>query len=99
MSVEQVKEFYEQVSEDEDLQSEFEGLESEEAVVEKTVALGSEHGFEFNAEDVKNALKQARAEAEELDDADLEDVAGGSSACAGGCLVFMDVSTMKTWST
>lgn len=91
MSVEQVKKFYEQIQEEEDLQSEFEGPETEEALVEKAVALGSEHGFEFSAEDVKTVMEQARAEAEELDEAELEDVAGGLPSNAGvaeyGCVL------------
>ena len=78
MSVEQLKKFYQQVSEDEDLQSEFEGLETMEDVMEKTVALGAEHGFEFSAEDVKTVMEQASTQAEELDEAELDDVAGGA---------------------
>lgn len=89
MSVEQLKKFYDQVSEDEDLQSQFEGLESEEAVVEKVVELGAEHDFEFSAEDVKSSVEQASAEVKELNESELEDVAGGRIRPPANCAGFI----------
>ena len=85
MSKENIALFYEKVKDDQGLQEIIKGLagKSQEEVIGAVVKLGGENGFHFTAEDLKAYAEEKAAEhnqSGELDDSQLEAVAGGGSA-------------------
>lgn len=82
MSRESVKLFFEKVREDEDLQGKMKELYSENQLrlQESIIKLGAESGCNFSAEDMQQLAQETAVmmqKNEELDDAQLEEVAGG----------------------
>jgi len=78
MSVENVKAFFEKVSEDEVLQEKLKALpEREEAIYADLVQIASGAGFEFTTADIRKARVEA---IRELSAEELEKVAGGAQA-------------------
>ena len=71
MSKERLEQFMNQVAESEELQARI----GEEIDGDALIALGAEHGFEFNTEE----LNELSSEPTELTDDDLDSVAGGFS--------------------
>ena len=69
MSKESLEQFMNQVAESEELQAKI----GEEIDGDALIALGTEHGFEFNTEE----LNELSSEPTELTDDDLDSVAGG----------------------
>ena len=69
MSKESLEQFINQVAESEELQAKI----GEEIDGDALIALGTEHGFEFNTEE----LNKLSSEPTELTDDDLDSVAGG----------------------
>jgi len=69
MSKERLEQFMNQVAESEELQARI----GEEIDGDALIALGAEHGFEFNTEE----LNELSSEPTELTDDDLDSVAGG----------------------
>ena len=69
MSKENLEKFMQKVGESEELQSTI----GEEIDGDALIALGAEHGFEFNTEE----LNELSSEPTELTDDDLDSVAGG----------------------
>ncbi len=69
MSKESLEQFMNQVAESEELQARI----GEEIDGDALIALGAEHGFEFNTEE----LNELSSEPTELTDDDLDSVAGG----------------------
>mgnify|MGYP003321505980 CR=1 FL=1 len=69
MSKESLEQFINQVAESEELQAKI----GEEIDGDALIALGAEHGFEFNTEE----LNELSSEPTELTDDDLDSVAGG----------------------
>ena len=69
MSKESLEQFINQVAESEELQAKI----GEEIDGDALIALGTEHGFEFNTEE----LNELSSEPTELTDDDLDPVAGG----------------------
>ena len=65
MSKENLDQFIQKVTDDEQLQSRI----GEEIDIDSLIALGAEHGCEFNVDDL--------AEHAELSDEELEDISGG----------------------
>ncbi len=83
MSVTDAKQLYEKVSVDEDLRDQFAELNTEEEVVSKAMILGEELGLDVTADDVKAVLEQNEGSSGELDEAELEAVAGGAQSSSG----------------
>lgn len=85
MSTDQAQSFIEELEKDESLQNEMKsfiqrGNDSEldaEEILQKIINFASDHGYEFTAEDYKNAVGNRQEQESELSDADLEQVAGG----------------------
>lgn len=77
MSLEDAKQLYEAIAEDESLQSEFEGLESRDEVIEKMLDIGENRGFDAGRSDVEELMEELADQAGELDEEELENVAGG----------------------
>ena len=78
--MEKVKKFYEKAMADVNLQDKlkgFKGLEKEKAI-EAIIALAKENGFEFSKED-HLAFSNVQKGAGELNEADLDAVAGGGA--------------------
>ena len=69
MSQQSLEQFLEKVAQSEELQSQI----GEEIDGDALIALGAEHGFEFNTEE----LNELSSEPTELTDDDLDSVAGG----------------------
>lgn len=84
MSSENIALFYEKVEQDDRLQEQVASMIKEEQskLNEQVVNIASENGFTFSNEDVQQFIKQSlhshRADGE-LDDGELEHVAGGSA--------------------
>lgn len=77
MSVEDARELYEAIGEDESLQSGFEELETQEEIIERTLEVAENQGFDVGRADVETLLQEIAEEAGELDESELENVAGG----------------------
>ncbi len=82
MSIENVNQFYQVVLQDSALQQRFQFAPDEESLVKMAVELGQQHGYDFTAEEVIQAIALAQPPAEttgmvELADEQLEAVAGG----------------------
>ncbi len=85
MSLDDARELYETISENEDLQEEFEGLASEDEVIDKALEIAGNREIDVSREDVESLLKELAEKAEEMDEEELEEVAGGDSERAGEC--------------
>ena len=70
MSQQSLEQFLEKVAQSEELQTQI----GEEINGDALIALGAEHGFEFNTEE----LNELSSEPTELTDDDLDSVAGGT---------------------
>ncbi|RUT03923.1 hypothetical protein DSM106972_048370 [Dulcicalothrix desertica PCC 7102] len=82
MSIENVNQFYQVVSQDPELQLQFQFATDEENLVNMAVELGQQHGYSFTKEEVIQAIALAQPFTEttgmvELADEQLEAVAGG----------------------
>lgn len=82
MALEDAKQLYEAIAEDESLQSEFEGLESQDEVIDKALEMAESQDVDVSRSDIEALMKELADQAEELDDEELEEVAGGF---ARGC--------------
>ena len=89
MSIEAVNQFLQKVTEDEKLQEELaQALESEDNDRAAAVELGVKYGYEFTPDEIGQEIQnrqsefQVRQEAGELNDEELEAVAGGESVIA-----------------
>jgi predicted ribosomally synthesized peptide with nif11-like leader len=76
MSRNDVASFVESVANDPDLQSEWNEISSD---APRLVALAARQGFEVTEDELKEFLVEARSGDSELDDGELESVAGGLS--------------------
>lgn len=84
MSIENVNQFYQVVSQDPALQLQFQFAADEESLVKMAVELGQQHGYSFTSEEVIQAIALAQPPNKttgmvELADEQLEAVAGGCS--------------------
>jgi len=89
MSIEAVNQFLQKVTEDEKLQEELaQVLELEDNDRAAAVELGAKYGYEFTADEIGQEIQnrqsefQIRKEAGELNDEELEAVAGGEAVIA-----------------
>jgi predicted ribosomally synthesized peptide with nif11-like leader len=87
MSIENVNQFYQVVSQDPALQLQFQFATDEEKLVNMAVELGQQHGYSFTSEEVIQAIALAHPATEttgmvELADEQLEAVAGGKGESA-----------------
>ena len=85
MSIEQVNQFYQVVSQDPALQLQFQLATDEEGLATMAVEVGQQHGYSFTVEEVMQAIALAQPPAQttgmvELADEQLEAVAGGKGA-------------------
>ena len=85
MSIEQVNQFYQVVSQDPALQLQFQLATDEESLATMAVEVGQQHGYSFTVEEVMQAIALAQPPAEttgmvELADEQLEAVAGGKGS-------------------
>lgn len=85
MSVEDARELYEAIGEDESLQSRFEELESEEEVIDTMLVIGENREIDASRSDVAALFEELADKAEQLDEEELEKMAGGNSEYATGC--------------
>ncbi len=85
MSLEDARELHDTIRENENLQKQFKGLESEAEVIDKALEVADAQGINVSREDIEALLKELTEKAEGMDEAELEDVAGGDSARAGYC--------------
>lgn len=100
MSKENVKLFLQKVSEDVQLQQKVKGLyaENQENIQESIVKLGIENGYDFSKEDMQQLAQETAAALQqngELDDAQLEAVAGGRGFGVGD-LIFISIMSLGT---
>lgn len=78
MSVEEARKLYRVIGEDESLQKEFSGLTSEDELADKALQLAEEKNLEVSREDIQTLLEELSEESVELDEEELENVAGGA---------------------
>ncbi len=109
MSIETVNQFLQKVTEDEKLQEELaQALESEDNDRAAAVELGGKYGYEFTPDEIGQEIQnrqsefQTRKEAGELNDEELEAVAGGeaviaTAAIAGGATVAAALIGKAKW--
>ncbi len=81
MSLDEAKKLYDLIDENEDLQEEFKGLESKEEVIGKALEVANNKEFDVSREDVEKLLENLAEPTGELDEEELEEVAGGYSSC------------------
>jgi predicted ribosomally synthesized peptide with nif11-like leader len=86
MSVESVNQFYQQVIQEPALRQQFQAAPDRESLANLAVEVGQQKGYNFTAEEVKQALtaQSVISEAGELSDQQLETVAGGSGKGGNG---------------
>lgn len=81
MSVENLQLFLEKLQEDTNLQNKMQQLniKNDLDLQRDFIELGKEHGFEFNAEDLEQLVREKvpLQQGTELDETELEDVSGG----------------------
>jgi predicted ribosomally synthesized peptide with nif11-like leader len=109
MSIEAVNQFLQKVTEDEKLQEELaQVLELEDNDRAAAVELGAKYGYEFTTDEIGQEIQnrqsefQIRQEAGELNDEELEAVAGGeaviaTAAIAAGGLVTVEMTKKIKW--
>src|SRR5690625_5218221 len=85
MSIENVKNFFEKLQDDKELQNEltsiYKGKQRE--IKTKIVKIGSEVGYEFSEADFHEMIEEitdSMQQSEQLDDNQLEEIAGGNEA-------------------
>ncbi len=86
MSLDDARELYDTIRENENLQEQFKGLESEAEVIDKALEVADTQGVDVSREDIEALLNKLTEQAEEMDEEELEDVAGGDSASARNCV-------------
>ncbi len=77
MSMEEAKKLYETIAEDEELQKELKKLESEEELFKGMLEIARQKGFEVTQSEIKDYIQQLSEKASEMDEEELEKVAGG----------------------
>lgn len=95
MSIDNVKMFFKKIGEDQELLDKVKGLhdEHQENLRASLVKLGADAGYPFDTEDLERFRQEIMADTglnEELDDAQLEAVAGGSEEL----WIFISVTTL-----
>lgn len=83
MSVDDAKRLYEAIAEDQDLQAEFEGLETREDVLAKWLEIADREGINADQSDVEALVEELAEDPDQLDQEQLEEVAGGRSTGDG----------------
>lgn len=75
-----LEQFKQQVLQDPTLSEQFKAASSPDEFVNLAVQLGQQLGYSFTAEDIQTALSEqsAAGQTQELDDSQLEAIAGGS---------------------
>jgi predicted ribosomally synthesized peptide with nif11-like leader len=88
MSIQAANDFVAKVRSDVELQQKLDAIGMNN--LQNIVNLGLESGFEFTAEEFQQAAAQTWSDsAEELDEADLEAIAGGgTTSAAGACFTY-----------
>ncbi len=89
MSLDEARELYEEIGENKDLQEEFEGLESEETVIDKALEIADNRGIDVSREDIEALFEELAEKAEEMDEEELEDVAGGRRSTGDDCHIIV----------
>ncbi|MBE9035707.1 Nif11-like leader peptide family RiPP precursor [aff. Roholtiella sp. LEGE 12411] len=93
MSKQNLEQFYIFVQNNEQLQQQLGSSENKDNFSEMAVRIGQENGYSFTADEVEALINQRRQESEsELNDAELEAVAGGQASGFTVC-----VATKKCW--
>ncbi len=92
MSLDDARELHDTIRENEDLQKQFKGLKSEAEVINKALEVADAQGVDVSRKDIEALLNKLTEQAEEMDEEELEDVAGGDSASAGNCLIIIGVT-------
>jgi predicted ribosomally synthesized peptide with nif11-like leader len=77
MSLETMMRFIELVRTNDEVQAQLDGVDDPREFVERAVRVAAEHGISFPAGELWSGLQQAGIATGELDDAQLEAVAGG----------------------
>uniref|UniRef100_B8HQG7 Nif11 domain-containing protein n=1 Tax=Cyanothece sp. (strain PCC 7425 / ATCC 29141) TaxID=395961 RepID=B8HQG7_CYAP4 len=80
-----LEQFKQQVLQDPTLAEQFKAASSPDEFVNLAVQLGQQLGYSFTAEDIQTALSEqsATGQPQELDDSQLEAIAGGGDDYAG----------------
>lgn len=84
MSMKQAREVYEMIGEDEVLQEELKVLKSEEKVIDKVLQIAEERGIDVTGEDIQALHEELVEQAEEMQEDELGEVAGGGTPRAEG---------------
>lgn len=80
MSLKDAKKLYEAIEADEQLQEEIKGIKTEEDLLEKVLKLAGQRGLEVSREDIQTLLDELASQSRELDEDELENVAGGGGS-------------------
>ncbi len=88
MSLDDARELHDTIRENDDLQKQFKGLESEAEVINKALEVADAQGINVSREDIEALFAELAEKPKGMDEGELEDAAGGSSAHAGECVAF-----------
>lgn len=85
MSMDKARQVYDTIVESEKLQEEFEGLESEAEVIKKALEIADIQGIDASREEIEALHEELAEQAEDMDEDELQDIAGGEVSRGGDC--------------
>ncbi len=90
MSVEEARRLYETVRKNGQLREEFVELKAEEEILDRALEVGKRLGLNVSREDIIKFHEQLAAHSRELEEKELEKVAGGREETPGRVLALQD---------